>query len=315
MSLGGSPASTLPASSSTAPSTQPPETLPIQRPSSLMAIFAPGGRGADPLTLVTVAIATRWPPALHSSIALSTSRMTHAPWPAPLAPHDCWRPARWDGRSTFDDQGYSRALEGEQAVPEECRASVSRGCGQAVSLPRYRCYSALLPGIRVGQRNRMQRGKPVRVPCLASRRAGALALAAKEVALCGTSLARSTGSGGRPTSCGACTVLMDGKSVKSCTVLAVQADGSEILTIEGLASDGQLHPMQEAFRQNHGLQCGYCTPGMIMAAVGLVESGAGTSEEEIRLGLEGNLCRCTGYHNIVKAIQSAAATMRAPTQA
>ncbi len=116
-------------------------------------------------------------------------------------------------------------------------------------------------------------------------------------------------------SCGACTVMMDGRSVKSCTVLAVQADGSEILTIEGLASDGQLHPMQEAFRQNHGLQCGYCTPGMIMAAVGLVESGAGTSEEEIRLGREGNLCRCTGYHNIVKAIQSAAATMRAPTQA
>jgi aerobic carbon-monoxide dehydrogenase small subunit len=116
-------------------------------------------------------------------------------------------------------------------------------------------------------------------------------------------------------SCGACTVMMDGKTVKSCTVLAVQADGSEILTIEGLASDGKLHPMQEAFRQNHGLQCGYCTPGMIMAAVGLVESGGATSEEDIRLGLEGNLCRCTGYHNIVKAIQSAAETMRAPTQA
>src|SRR6266487_1753118 len=116
-------------------------------------------------------------------------------------------------------------------------------------------------------------------------------------------------------SCGACTVMLDGRSVKSCTVLAVQADGSEILTIEGLASNGQLHPMQEAFRQNHALQCGFCTPGMIMAAVGLVETGASTSEEEIRLGLEGNLCRCTGYHNIVKAIQSAAATMRAPTQA
>src|SRR6266508_3395985 len=126
--------------------------------------------------------------------------MTHAPWPTPLAPHDCWRPARWDGRSTFDNQGYSRALEGEQAVPEECRTSVSRGCGQAVSLPRYRCYSAFLPGIRVGQRNRMQRGKPVRVPCLASWRVGALALAAKEVALCGTLLARSTGSSKRPTS-------------------------------------------------------------------------------------------------------------------
>ena len=116
-------------------------------------------------------------------------------------------------------------------------------------------------------------------------------------------------------SCGACTVLMDDKTVKSCTVLAVQADGSEIVTIEGLASDGQLHPMQEAFRQHHGLQCGYCTPGMIMAAVGLVESGTATSEEEIRLGLEGNLCRCTGYHNIVKAIQSAAGTTPAPTQA
>jgi carbon-monoxide dehydrogenase small subunit len=115
-------------------------------------------------------------------------------------------------------------------------------------------------------------------------------------------------------SCGACTVMMDGKSVKSCTVLTVQADGSEIVTVEGLARDGQLHPMQEAFRQNHALQCGYCTPGMIMAAVGLVESGTANSEEEIRLGLEGNLCRCTGYHNIVKAIQSAASTMRAPAQ-
>ena len=110
-------------------------------------------------------------------------------------------------------------------------------------------------------------------------------------------------------SCGACTVLMDGKSVKSCTVLAVQADGSEITTIEGLASDGQLHPLQEAFRQHHGLQCGYCTPGMIMAGLGLIESGAGMSEEEVRLGLEGNLCRCTGYQNIVKAIQYAAKEM------
>jgi carbon-monoxide dehydrogenase small subunit len=115
-------------------------------------------------------------------------------------------------------------------------------------------------------------------------------------------------------SCGACTVMMDGKSVKSCTVLTVQADGSEIVTIEGLARDGQLHPMQEAFRQNHALQCGYCTPGMIMAAVGLVENGTANSEEEIRVGLEGNLCRCTGYHNIVKAIESAASTMRAPAQ-
>jgi aerobic carbon-monoxide dehydrogenase small subunit len=111
-------------------------------------------------------------------------------------------------------------------------------------------------------------------------------------------------------SCGACTVLMDGKSVKSCTVLAVQADGSEVTTVEGLARNGDLHPLQEAFRKNHGLQCGFCTPGMIMAGLGLIESGAGMSEEEVRLGLEGNLCRCTGYQNIVKAIQEAAGTMR-----
>ena len=111
-------------------------------------------------------------------------------------------------------------------------------------------------------------------------------------------------------SCGACTVMMDGQSVKACTVLAVQADGSEITTIEGLASDGQLHPLQEAFRKNHGLQCGFCTPGMIMAGLGLIESGAGMGEEEVRLGLEGNLCRCTGYQNIVKAIQEAAGEMR-----
>ena len=111
-------------------------------------------------------------------------------------------------------------------------------------------------------------------------------------------------------SCGSCTVLMDGKSVKSCTVLAVQADGSEITTIEGLATDGQLHPLQEAFRNNHGLQCGFCTPGMIMAGLGLIESGAGMDEEEVRLGLEGNLCRCTGYQNIVMAIQEAAGQMR-----
>ena len=111
-------------------------------------------------------------------------------------------------------------------------------------------------------------------------------------------------------SCGACTVLMDGKSVKSCTVLAVQADGSEVTTVEGLARNGDLHPLQEAFRKNHGLQCGFCTPGMIMAGLGLIESGAGMSEEEVRLGLEGNLCRCTGYQNIVKAVQYAAAKMR-----
>jgi aerobic carbon-monoxide dehydrogenase small subunit len=111
-------------------------------------------------------------------------------------------------------------------------------------------------------------------------------------------------------SCGSCTVMMDGQSVKACTVLAVQADGAEITTIEGLASDGQLHPLQEAFRKHHGLQCGFCTPGMIMAGLGLIESGAGMSEEEVRLGLEGNLCRCTGYQNIVKAIQEAAGEMR-----
>lgn len=106
--------------------------------------------------------------------------------------------------------------------------------------------------------------------------------------------------------CGACTIHLDGMAVKSCAVLAVQADGSEVTTIEGLASNGQLHPMQQAFWDNHGLQCGYCTPGMIMTAVKLVEKGGNLSEEEIRHGLEGNLCRCTGYHNIVKAVQAAA---------
>jgi carbon-monoxide dehydrogenase small subunit len=111
-------------------------------------------------------------------------------------------------------------------------------------------------------------------------------------------------------SCGACTVMMDGKSVKSCTVLAVQADGAEITTIEGLATNGQLHPLQEAFRNNHGLQCGFCTPGMIMAGLGLIESRASMEDEDVRLGLEGNLCRCTGYQNIVKAIQEAAGEMR-----
>jgi aerobic carbon-monoxide dehydrogenase small subunit len=109
--------------------------------------------------------------------------------------------------------------------------------------------------------------------------------------------------------CGACTIHLDGMAVKSCTVLAVQADGSEVTTIEGLASNGQLHPMQQAFWDNHGLQCGYCTPGMIMTAVKLVEGGSNLSEEEIRHGLEGNLCRCTGYHNIVKAVQAAAKQM------
>jgi carbon-monoxide dehydrogenase small subunit len=106
--------------------------------------------------------------------------------------------------------------------------------------------------------------------------------------------------------CGACTVLLDGKSVKSCSVLAVQADGSEITTIEGLAN-GEWHPVQSAFKECHALQCGYCTPGMIMASVDLLNSNPSPSEEEIRAGLEGNLCRCTGYQNIVKAVQTAAA--------
>lgn len=110
--------------------------------------------------------------------------------------------------------------------------------------------------------------------------------------------------------CGACTVLMDGKSVKSCTMFAVQVDGADITTIEGLASGGELHPIQEGFWERHGLQCGYCTPGMIMSAVGLLSENADPSEDEIRLGIEGNLCRCTGYHNIVRAIEYAAAKMR-----
>jgi aerobic-type carbon monoxide dehydrogenase small subunit (CoxS/CutS family) len=105
------------------------------------------------------------------------------------------------------------------------------------------------------------------------------------------------------TSCGACTVLLDGQSVKSCTVLAAQADATEIVTIEGLADpDGTLHPVQEAFRQNHALQCGYCTPGMVMAAVSLLDEEDQLDERAVREGLEGNLCRCTGYHNIVKAV-------------
>ena len=106
--------------------------------------------------------------------------------------------------------------------------------------------------------------------------------------------------------CGACTVHLDGKSVKSCNVLAVQADGGEVTTIEGLAKGDQLHPVQEAFRECHGLQCGFCTPGMIMQSVDLLKENPHPSEEDIRLGLEGNLCRCTGYHNIVKAVQAAA---------
>ena len=106
--------------------------------------------------------------------------------------------------------------------------------------------------------------------------------------------------------CGACTVLLDGESVKSCTVLAVQADGAEVTTIEGLGQDGALHPLQEAFWEHHGLQCGFCTPGMILAAVDLLQRNPDPTEEEIRAGLDGNLCRCTGYHNIVKSVQAAA---------
>ena len=106
--------------------------------------------------------------------------------------------------------------------------------------------------------------------------------------------------------CGACTIHLDGMAVKSCTTLAVQADGSEVTTIEGLATNGELHPMQQAFWDNHGLQCGYCTPGMIMAATKLVEGNPNISDEEIRHGLEGNLCRCTGYENIVKSVKAAA---------
>jgi carbon-monoxide dehydrogenase small subunit len=107
-------------------------------------------------------------------------------------------------------------------------------------------------------------------------------------------------------SCGACTVLLDGESVKSCTLLGVQVDGHEITTIEGLATNGTMHPGQEAFHEQHGLQCGYCTPGFIMAAVSLLDETPNPTEEEIRHALEGNLCRCTGYHNIVRAVQTAA---------
>ena len=110
-------------------------------------------------------------------------------------------------------------------------------------------------------------------------------------------------------SCGACTVLVDGESAKSCTLLGVQADGAEITTIEGLATNGVLHPVQQAFHDHHALQCGYCTPGMVMAAVSLIEHGEASSESAIREGLEGNLCRCTGYQNIVAAVQDAATVM------
>ena len=111
------------------------------------------------------------------------------------------------------------------------------------------------------------------------------------------------------THCGACTVLMDGEPVKSCTVLAVQADGKELTTVEGLAQNGNLHPIQEGFWEEHGLQCGYCTPGMMLTSVALLEKNPNPTEDDIRHGISGNLCRCTGYVNIVKAVQHAAAKM------
>ena len=119
---------------------------------------------------------------------------------------------------------------------------------------------------------------------------------------------KATNIGCDTTSCGACTVIVDGLSVKSCTVLAAQADGGQVTTLEGLAGpDGEMHPVQQAFREEHGLQCGFCTPGMVMAAVGVLADNPDPTDREIREGLEGNLCRCTGYHNIVRAVQSAAA--------
>ena len=112
--------------------------------------------------------------------------------------------------------------------------------------------------------------------------------------------------------CGACTVNLDGVSVKSCSVLAVQADGADITTVEGLARDGELHPVQKAFHENHGLQCGFCTPGMIMQSIDLLGENPDPSEEEVRYGLEGNLCRCTGYQNIVASVRAAAEAMQSP---
>ena len=110
--------------------------------------------------------------------------------------------------------------------------------------------------------------------------------------------------------CGACTIHVNGEAVKACTMFAIQADGAEITTIEGLATNGELHPMQKAFWENHGLQCGYCTPGMIMASVDMLKNNPNPTEEEIRHGLEGNFCRCTGYHNIVKSVKAAANSMQ-----
>ena len=115
-----------------------------------------------------------------------------------------------------------------------------------------------------------------------------------------------TNIGCETTSCGACTVLLDGESVKSCTVLAAQADGRRVTTLEGLAADGQMHAVQQAFHQEHGLQCGYCTPGMVMAIVSLLKENPSPTEADVRSGLEGNICRCTGYHNIVRAALAAA---------
>lgn len=118
---------------------------------------------------------------------------------------------------------------------------------------------------------------------------------------------RATNIGCDTTSCGACTVIVDGLSVKSCTVLAAQADGAQVTTLEGLSGpDGELHPVQSAFRQEHGLQCGFCTPGMVMASIGLLADNPDPTDREVREGLEGNLCRCTGYHNIVRAVRTAA---------
>ena len=112
------------------------------------------------------------------------------------------------------------------------------------------------------------------------------------------------------TYCGACTILLDGEPVKSCTMLAVQADGGDVLTVEGLEKDGELHPLQTAFSEHHALQCGYCTPGMLMSSLALLQNNAAPTEKQIRKGIQGNLCRCTGYHNIFTAIEAAAAKMR-----
>ncbi len=126
----------------------------------------------------------------------------------------------------------------------------------------------------------------------------------EELGLTGTNIGCDT------SQCGACTIHMNGAAVKSCTILAVQADGADMTTIEGLATDGTLHPMQQAFWDNHGLQCGYCTPGMIMSATKLIENNLDLTEADVRHGLEGNLCRCTGYHNIVLSVLDAAQVMK-----